>query len=224
MNHEQVPSGRGLVRGAIRRRCPWFLRGEAHKFEKLTGDACRLIRAYEPQNPKDNLGRCILLSAKRGGLFDGIPPDTRWYRVEYLRNEHLDELLVMRESNWNSESDQNELRKVASRKKIPRRSAPGDRGDRHQILEFYSDDPNKWQSPILWGHDKDGPFTILEGTHRLVWYYGDAQAHPDFKNIVHIGLSDRPCYWHINDATDSVYRLNPLTASIRSLQNAMGHR
>ncbi len=27
-----------------------FLRGEAHKFEKLTGDACRLIRAYEPQN------------------------------------------------------------------------------------------------------------------------------------------------------------------------------
>ena len=198
-----------------------FLRGEAHRFEKLTEDACRLIRAYEPQNLKDNLGRCILLSAKRGGLFDGIPPDTRWHRVKYLRNEHLDELLVMREPNWNSETGQNELRTVASRKKVPRRSAPSDRGDSHQILEYYSDEPAKWQSPILWGHGKDGPFTILEGTHRLVWYYGEAPAHPSFKNIPYIGLSESPSYWHMPDAADSVYRLNPLTTHIRFLQNQL---
>lgn len=198
-----------------------FLRGEAHRFEKLTDDACRLIRTYDPQSKRDKLGRCILLSTRRGGLFDGIPPDTRWYRVEYLRNDHLDELLVMREPNWIDETDRNALGDVAIRKMIPRRPAPTDRGDTHSILEYYSDDPEQWQSPILWGHSNAGPFTILEGTHRFAWYYREAKAYPDFKNVAYVGLSDRLSHWHLPDAFDSGYRLNPLTAHIRFLQKQL---
>jgi hypothetical protein len=56
--------------------------------------------------------------------------------------------------------------------------------------------PSNWGTPILWGHDRKGPFTIIEGNHRLVAYA--SQANKSGLSVpVFVGLSKTPCFWHI---------------------------
>lgn len=175
-----------------------FLRGEAHLFGSLTEEQCHLIQEPNLRDAEENTRRRELLGQRRGGLFAGVPPDTLWYEVQYLRNEHLDCLLVMREPNWNSPADRNELGNVAGRRQVSLRSAQKNWKE-GRIVEFYQTEPEQWQSPILWGHSKGGPCTILEGTHRLVWYYSQAIAHPNFKIAAYVGLSESRCHWHMPD-------------------------
>ncbi len=193
-----------------------FLRSEAHKLKGLTAIDRRLICTPDLRNAVENLARC-----NRQGLFLGLPPDTRWHKVHYLRNQHLDELRILREPYWNDPAHQNELGKVAQQKPFQIRQVPTTiEGAGHQILdEFYSAIPGEWQSPILWGHGAEGPFTILEGTHRFVWYYPHAADFPDFQNTVYVGLSSSPCYWHLPDACNFIYSQNPLTLRIETLQH-----
>jgi hypothetical protein len=113
-----------------------FLRAEAHKYDDLTDREVQLIRTPDTQVHDENLARCHLLARKRGGLFAALPPDTRWYRVQYLRNEHLDELLVLRYESWVSDTDLNELGNVASRKTISFREEPKKKENRNQVVEL----------------------------------------------------------------------------------------
>jgi hypothetical protein len=81
-----------------------------------------------------------------------LPADTTWFRVDHLRRSHLDQLRAINYSDWNSSNDHNELEKVALRKPQMTWRGPAPRGD--------------W-SPILFAHDRAGPFTILEANHRM---------------------------------------------------------
>lgn len=165
---------------------------------------------------QQNMRRCQLLAHIRWGLFCGIPPDTTWYEVRYLRNDHFDELRVMRESNWTDPADENELRKVAARHPFVLRAAPSTWQKKGRIVEYYSPEPERWQNPVLWGHNSDGPFTILEGTHRLVGYC-QSEEHPELEMVLYIGLSANLCKWHLPDGRDVAYPVNALSVHVMEL-------
>ncbi len=109
-----------------------------------------------------------------------IPADTEWYAVDSLTDEDLPELRAVNHPDWTNPADANELLKVAARKQC--------------VLEA---EPQNWESPILFGHDQTGPFTILEGNSRLTAYARSGQSGLNIPVLV--GVSRLPCIWHIID-------------------------
>ena len=140
-----------------------------------------LIDEPDLSSPEQNLRRRDLLYSGRAQLLVKVPPDTQWYEVRYLCEPHLNELLVIGRCGWDSNRDGNQLLQVASR-----------RNDELQ------GSPENWESPVLWGHSFAGPFTILEGNHRLVAYARSA-PRPELKIVACIGLSPTKCFWHLPD-------------------------
>jgi hypothetical protein len=122
----------------------------------------------------------------RAQLLGEIPPDTRWHCVRSVRlSDHIDELRVIRSADW-----------------IDKNAAPGDDRRLSRVAAWrakqMTDAPHQWAPPILWGHSRRGPFTIIEGNNRLT-----ALAHNEPNSSVpimtYIGLSDVPCFWHEDD-------------------------
>jgi len=111
-----------------------------------------------------------------------VPPDTEWYRLAHLVDGDLASLLVIGRCGMDGQDDQNELTKAALRLPPQPLRVP----------------PSQWDPPILWGHDKGGPFTILEGNHRLMAYLTGPTPH-GLDVPVFVGLSPTPCFWHLPD-------------------------
>jgi hypothetical protein len=109
-----------------------------------------------------------------------IPPDTTWFEVRNLTHGDIAELRAVNFESWSDHADANELIKVAARKPIE-----------------LANEPSSWDSPILWGHSKAGPFTIFEGNHRLTAYAGSGRTDLDIPVL--IGLSTSKCHWHLPD-------------------------
>jgi len=159
-----------------------FLRAEWHKIPVANKDEFRqLLDAPHLSDRAENDLRIQLLNSLRKPLLQRIPGDTRWYEVRHLQESHLIELRVIGRCGWDDGADQNELDKVAKRK--------------HNHLK---ENPLSWEAPILWGHNKSGPFTILEGNNRLT-AYAAARHRPPMNIPIYIGLSDKPCFWHLSD-------------------------
>ncbi|MDZ7860959.1 MAG: hypothetical protein U5O15_09925 [Candidatus Krumholzibacteriota bacterium] len=163
-----------------------FLKGELgernpHKMSEYH----KIITTPDFKDPMENHLRFRLLIevCGRKGLLAMIPCSTKWYQVEFLNEQHISELRVIGRCEWDSKtkSDKNEIEKVILREKEPLRT-----------------EPSNWDAPILWGHYKDGPFTIIEGNHRFVGW-ANAKERLDFSIPVFIGLSRDYCYWHILD-------------------------
>jgi hypothetical protein len=142
-----------------------------------------LIDAPDLTNASENERRRALLYSWRKPLMEKVPRGTSWYEVRYLERRHLDELLVIGRCGWDDVADRNELPMVAKRE--------------HLVL---ATPPAEWSEPILWGHDRSGPFTILEGNNRLV-AYAATSVPPTLKIPVYIGLSPSRCCWHLPDPT-----------------------
>jgi hypothetical protein len=161
-----------------------FLRSERHKLTVLSPDELRLIDQPNIVEPSENHARLRYLALIRRQLVGEIPPDTQWFRVCTLTDAELTELYVIGRCGFegSSENDDHQLQSFAS--------------SRPQTM---NSPPSNWGAPILWGHEKKGPFTIIEGNHRLVAYA--SQAHKSGLSIpVFVGLSKTPCLWHIFDA------------------------
>jgi hypothetical protein len=158
-----------------------FARAEWQKLPLARPEERHLIDAPNLNNADENRRRREILYSLRKPLFDKVPSNTEWYEVEYLERAHLDQLLVIGRCDWDDATDKNELLKVAGRKKYALEKPPAE-----------------WAEPVLWGHSKAGPFTILEGNHRLVAYAG-APSPPELKIAVYIGLSRDRCFWHLRD-------------------------
>lgn len=165
-----------------------FLKGERHRFHDpfVVGPVYRPDLADEGQN----ILRRALLQRIRSPLVSRIPGDTAWFRVSSLASDDLDELRVIGRCGWDHgrqagdlrhPPDENELKSVARRR-------PG------RLVR----PPGTWDCPILWGHDRRGPFTILEGNHRLVAYASSERPPPLDVNVI-VGLSGSPCPWHLPD-------------------------
>ncbi len=152
-----------------------FLRAERHEFGKIFPPWLPLIDHPNLGDPVENQKRLRLLYYKRGMFMIEVPPDTRWYEVRYLNEDHLDQLYCAGRFNapW-------------AGKKLIDAAEFGD--------ELYSD-PKDWKPIILWGHDKAGPLVILEGNHRLLAYVR-ARPRPLLHIAVYVGLSQGFCFWH----------------------------
>ncbi len=172
-----------------------FLLSERHKFAaiehhlsiQLTGvTPTKLFAIIDNPNLTDafeNHLRLRLLYLTRCFLLGEIPPDTQWYEVRNLTDTELRDLHVIARCGWDDPkgADKNELLAVAERKP-----------------QTLTKPPASWRRPILWGHDKTGPFTIIEGNNRLTAYASTKPA-PGLSVPALIGLSPTPCFWHIHD-------------------------
>lgn len=162
--------------------CLAFLRGEWEKVPQITAWHDRhLVDSPDLASHSENSLRRFILGAWREPLLQQIPGDTRWHRVRFLQDAHLDELLVIASSDWVDQRDRNELRKVAAR--------------RPQTLRL---PPTDWTQPILWSHDRAGPFSILEGNNRLTGYSLTPSYGP-LRVECFVGLSPSRCVWHLPD-------------------------
>jgi len=152
-----------------------FLRGERFKFgQSLPWAEMALIDAPNISDPRENHARLRYLYCFRGHLIGEIPPDTRWYEVRNLTGEELSKHSA-----------------VAMRL-----------GGAHSYPLSVSQ-PTSWARPILWGHEKDGPFTILEGNNRLVAYASQGQQSALMIPAL-VGLSPTPCCFHIFNPPDVI--------------------
>jgi hypothetical protein len=160
-----------------------FLRAERHNYAHIDPALLALIDQPDLAKPQENHHRLRLLYCRRANLLGEIPPDTEWYKVENLTDAELDELYAIARCGWDDPAgaDKNELRRVARRRPEPLTKLP-----------------TEWPRPILWGHGKGGPFTIMEGNHRLTGYASTIAA-PSIEIPILVGLSPTPCYFHIFD-------------------------
>ncbi|MGD8328234.1 MAG: hypothetical protein PVJ49_02280 [Acidobacteriota bacterium] len=157
-----------------------FLRSEPHHWQDLLPERLhRVVDDPDLDSGEQNAARWRLLHYYRRYLVGEIPPDTAWYEVRHLEDAHLAELMVISRSAFFN-GPPFDLREVSARKPIPLQTPP-----------------EQWQPPILWGHSEDGPFTILEGNHRLTAY---AAAPTGTLSIPsYVGISTMPCHWHALD-------------------------
>jgi hypothetical protein len=158
-----------------------FARAEWHRLPGATPAERHLVESADLSDAAKNERRRHLLYRLREPLMRRVPTDTAWYEVRYLEDRHLAELLVIGRCGWDAAVDRNELPKVAKRRPTELQTPP-----------------SRWSEPILWGHDRNGPFTILEGNNRLVAYAGTSA--PRLIEIpVYVGLSPSRCIWHLPD-------------------------
>jgi hypothetical protein len=161
-----------------------FLLSERHKVAPLISSAdLAVIDTPDTKHPYQNHFRLRALLCVRRQLICEIPPDTEWFEVHNLGTAELDELIVIGRCGWDDPTgaDRNELVNVAKRRPSVLRSKP-----------------TAWRKLILWGHGRNGPFTIMEGNNRLTAYV--AEGCPDNLCIpVMIGLSPTPCVFHLPD-------------------------
>jgi len=128
----------------------------------------------------ENHKRLRLFYLKSGLFWVEIPPDTKWYEVQNLTDNELDKLYISARHNQQWASAGYQLETVAVAEKLPLTSPPV-----------------AWGRIILWGHDKIGPFSIIEGNHRLLAY--KYNPPPPLNIPVYIGLSPSYCRWHHAD-------------------------
>src|SRR5262249_19706612 len=125
----------------------------------------------------ENHVRLRLLCLIRRHLICEIPPDTEWYEVRNLTDNELPELRIIGRCglDW---ADNNELLKVREKRPLTK-------------------PPSEWRSIVLFAHDQAGPFTIIEGNHRLAAYASSGQRELDIP--VYVGLSEMPFFFNCFD-------------------------
>jgi hypothetical protein len=134
-------------------------------------------------DPLENQKRLRLLYIPRAIFMIEIPPDTTWFEVGSLTANELGELYVSAKHNSEWDAAGNQLERVASAIPVIDLRAP----------------PSAWPGRIiLWAHDRNGPFTILEGNKRML-AYKQATSPPPLELDVYVGISQSYCYWHYAD-------------------------
>jgi len=163
-----------------------FLKGEWSRWRLADRGDIRLITEPDLTDATQNLTRRRLLQSVRSVILERIPADTIWFEVRQLNARHFWQLHNIHRSDWSRHTDTNELLKTA-----------------HVRPETLRQESGSWGSwrPILWGHNRGGPFTIIEGNHRLNALAGAAPARQEnVRMVTYVGISDRPCEWHRPDA------------------------
>jgi hypothetical protein len=162
-----------------------FLKGEWNRWRLADRGDVRLITEPDLTDDAQNLARRSLLKAVRRLVLQHIPSDTRWFEVRHLSGCHFWQLHNIHRSDWSQHSDTNELLKIARVRPERLRQESGSWGS--------------WR-PILWAHARVGPFTVLEGNHRLIALAGAGPARQqNVRMVAYVGISSRPCEWHRPD-------------------------
>jgi hypothetical protein len=158
-----------------------FLRAERDSRFSAYEQWLPLINNPNLNDPLENHLRLRLFYSARGPLMFEIPPDTKWYEVDSLTENEIDEVRVSERLNAEWKAAGNKLEEVAAVAQKPLKALP-----------------DAWARIILWGHERIGPFSIIEGNNRLLaWAY--ANPRPPLNIRVYVGLSTSLCHWHFSD-------------------------
>jgi len=159
-----------------------FLRGERNSYLDVYPSWLPIIDNPDLNDSLENHKRLRLFYIKRGIFMVEIPPDTKWYEVQSLTDAEVDELYLSARHNQTWDHAGNKLDQVAIVDQLALESPP-----------------DAWPGRIiLWGHDKTGPFSIIEGCHRML-AHANANPRPLLNICVYVGLSPSYCYWHYAD-------------------------
>jgi hypothetical protein len=131
-------------------------------------------------NPEENHKRMRLFYIVRAIFLIEVPLDAEWYEVESLTENEFDDLYTS--ARHGQEWAGRKLREAAI-------------GTAPLTLRT---EPKDWARIILFGHSRTGPFSILEGNRRLIAYV-QANATPQLKTKICVGISPSLCHWHLPD-------------------------
>jgi hypothetical protein len=168
-----------------------FLRGERTKIKLPQG--MPLVDGPNLSDPVENHQRLRLLyhnqNLGRAIFMVEIPTDKCWWEVHGLTENELDELYVSARHNKHWNVGGYKLNNVAA-----------------AVQEPLTSTPSSWAGRIiLWGHDWKGPFTIMEGNHRML-AYAAAKTRPALNLDVYVGISPSFCFWHCDDPVSSLFQ------------------
>jgi hypothetical protein len=123
-------------------------------------------------------------------------PMCDWFRVRFTRQDTVLALRLIEEESWEHARADGE-RRLGARADLAR--LPAHHAERTHELAGHANLPSLLDGRVvLFGHQAEGPLTILDGNHRLL-----ALAH---RHVVrrerlapfhaYVGLSSGPCRWH----------------------------
>jgi len=168
------------------------------EYESYRSSFSTLVASPNFENAEENARRRALLSLRHGSLWRQLPGETEWFEVK-LTTSSLLQLRVFPRAQWSKLArGKYDITAVADR-------IAGDNGDGIGDAAFLARIQSLRNAPcdelngavILIGVSADGPFTILDGNHRLVAAtLNSPEVMQNFR--FYCGLSPRmvECCWY----------------------------
>jgi O-antigen/teichoic acid export membrane protein len=206
------------------------------EFEDYQEALARLVTAPALQNADENKARRALLFLRHGSLWRELPEGTEWFEAE-IRIADLGRVRVFPRAHWRKLAlGDFSITQVAQRimdERYRDRTPEAFRAKIEDLRDHLQEDNNAISGAVLLiGLSVSGPFTILDGNHRLL---AAMLATPEAVDRLrfYCGLSPRMaqcCWYQTNVATLARYARNmirhfvhdPDKELVRLLQRAEG--
>ncbi len=154
----------------------------------------KLIYSPDFLSNSDNEKRRQLLMCRRNGILNKIPRNTEWKIVE-ISKEDVNNIFIIPVDNWFLDTGKT-FKLQSAFKEI---SPSGNHVNVvNHILHHWKthSDVVKDETIIMIGITKNGPFTIIDGTHRAVAFERINNGYP-WQAFCGISKSMINCGWHI---------------------------
>jgi len=205
-----------------------FLKGEFYQeefdpYRELFRD---IVTHPDLSNDSDNQLRRALLYRRRGRLWREIPADTEWWEVE-LHNRDLRRVRVFPRDQWRKHSDRHYYLLDTAERIASRISAPSDPfiGKLRSLCEeFLAARDATRGSVLLVGLGDGGPWTIIEGNHRMTAavLVSESEAHLHFRFLCGFSPHMMDCCWYHTDFHTLLrYAMNSVTWLFDNSQNVL---
>lgn len=208
-----------------------FLRNDfvSPQYARFHDDLSRVVNAPNLDDPKENELRRLLLDIRHGSLWRELPASTKWFAVE-INESNLHRLRVFPRAQWRKLATgdfgiSQVLNKI--QEEHDRGKATGSFHEKIDDLQSKLEKDMVGGAILLIGSSESGPFTILDGNHRLV--ASTLRSPADLARFrFYCGISskmDQCCWYHTNPWTLLRYGRNLLRHCAdrpeRKLNNAL---
>jgi hypothetical protein len=196
-----------------------FLRSEFYQpeFDRYREQFRTIVDEPDFDSPRENELRRALLYLRRGRLWRELPQDTEWWEVE-LQPAHLASIRVFPRNHWRGFADHGfHLSEMIERIRSRVESSPDEPfvvKIRSLAAKFESSPATPFSSVLLIGIDDTGPFTIIEGNHRMAaaTLVSPDDVHRRFRFLCGYSARMTECCWYQTDlATLWKYARNFIT-------------
>ena len=150
-----------------------FLKNDFHspEFARYRDAVNGLVTSPDLQNQDDNEVRRALFNVRHAALWRELPEDTEWFEAE-IRSADLFRIRVFPRAQWRKVAARGDygITRVAERVSQHREREALARAFREKIddLREHLRQDGATGAVLLIGRDGSGPFTVLDGNHRLV--------------------------------------------------------
>lgn len=192
-----------------------FLQSDFHlpEFAKYRKSMRELVTSPDLEDPVENALRRALLFVRHGALWRELPRDTQWFQVE-LTEADLYKIRVFPRAQWRKLAQGNfGITEVCDSIAAGRgRAAIGEKfvGKIDSLRNVYQQQQTMG-AVLLIGQNASGPFTVIDGNHRLVAAILFSAEVVNQKLSLFCGLSpkmDKCCWYDTNLTTLCRYGAN----------------